>query len=172
MSPVTYHQQQKPQLSTRDRATLKGGNVSDFSDLASHGIIEVVGSDTYGRNIITIYACRFPQNTSFKFSNFLKYLTHTLDQFSSNDYVIVYFHQGLSTENRLPIKWFWSALKLLDRKYKRNIYLIHPTKFVRFLFHLFKPLKFGCKVRYVNCLDELSQYLHVDRLLIPTPVIE
>lgn len=163
-SPVTYHQP-----TTRESTSVV---TNDFSDLARHGIIEVVGSDTYGRNIITIYACRFPQSTSFNFNNFLKYLTHTLDQFSSNDYVIVYFHQGLSTENRPPIKWFWSALKLLDRKYKRNIYLIHPTKFVRFLFHLFKPLKFGCKVRYVNCLDELSQYLHVDRLLIPTPVIE
>lgn len=149
---------------------------TDFTDVSSHGILEVVGDDSYGRKIITIYACRIPSN--FNFNQFLKYLMFTLDQFVETDYVIVYFHHGLTSKNKPPLKWLWSAYKALDRKYKKNLknlYLIHPTKFIRFVFQFFKPLisvKFGRKIKYVNYLHELSPYLQVEQLLIPKQVIE
>lgn len=152
--------------------------VTDYSEISNLGILEVVGDDTYGRKIITIYACRIPSNASFNFNQFMQYLMFTLDQFVENDYVIVYFHHGLTSKNKPPLKWLWSAYKALDRKYKKNLknlYLIHPTKFIRFVFQFFKPLisvKFGRKIKYVNYLHELSQYLQVEQLLIPKQVIE
>ena len=48
------------------------GPGEDFSDIAKHGIVEVVGDDVYGRKVITIYACRLPSNKSLDFNHLLK----------------------------------------------------------------------------------------------------
>lgn len=44
----------------------------DFSDIARHGIIEVVGDDLAGRKIIVISACRLPCNKAFDHQRFLR----------------------------------------------------------------------------------------------------
>ena len=36
--------------------------VDDFSDVAQHKIVDVVGDDTYGRKVIVVSACRLPSN--------------------------------------------------------------------------------------------------------------
>ncbi len=43
---------------------------SDFSDIARHNIIEVVGDDVAGRKIIVISACRLPSNKSFDYNRY------------------------------------------------------------------------------------------------------
>ena len=40
----------------------------DFSDIARHGILEVVGDDAAGRKIIVISACRLPSNKNFDYT--------------------------------------------------------------------------------------------------------
>lgn len=114
----------------------------DFSDLAEHEIIEMVGDDSFGRKVITIYACRLPPSDNLDHNRLLRYILHTLDQFVENDYVLVYFHHGLNSGNKPPIKWLWTAFKAFDRRYKKNLknlYLVHPTNFIRILWQLFKP---------------------------------
>ncbi len=44
----------------------------DFSDIARHGIIEVVGDDVAGRKVIVISACRLPGNKNFDHQRFLR----------------------------------------------------------------------------------------------------
>ena len=44
----------------------------DFTDIARHGIIEVVGDDVAGRKVIVISACRLPGNKSFDHQRFLR----------------------------------------------------------------------------------------------------
>ena len=39
----------------------------DYSDIARHGIVEVVGDDVAGRKIIVISACRLPSNKNFDY---------------------------------------------------------------------------------------------------------
>ncbi|XP_015792370.1 rho GTPase-activating protein 8 [Tetranychus urticae] len=154
------------------------GPGEDFSDIAKHGIVEVVGDDVYGRKVITIYACRLPSNKSLDFNHLLKYLMYTLDQYVENDYTLVYFHYGLNSSNKPPLSWLWQAYKAVDRKYKKNLkslYLVHPTNFIRIVWKIFKPaisVKFGQKVRYVNYLEELKPHLHLEQLLIPKEVLE
>lgn len=50
--------------------TIQGTSIEDidFSDIARHGILEVVGDDVAGRKIIVISACRLPSNKSFDYA--------------------------------------------------------------------------------------------------------
>ncbi|XP_040564166.1 rho GTPase-activating protein 1 isoform X2 [Lepeophtheirus salmonis] len=150
----------------------------DFSDIASHGIVEVVGDDLAGRKIIVVYACRLPNNKNFNHQRFLRYLMYTLDQYVDIDYSLVYFHYGLTSKNKPPLRWLWEVYKALDRRYKKNLkslYLVHPTNFIRVVWSFFKPIisvKFGRKVQYVDCLNDLKQSMDMERIPIPVPVIE
>ena len=44
----------------------------DYADIAKYEIVEVVGDDSYGRKVITIYACRLPSNKELNHSRLLK----------------------------------------------------------------------------------------------------
>ncbi|KAA0190668.1 hypothetical protein HAZT_HAZT001831 [Hyalella azteca] len=150
----------------------------DFSDIAKHGIVDIVGDDPYGRKVVVVSACKLPSNKTFDHAKFLAYLMHTLDQYVEQDYSLVYFHFGLNRNNKPPFSWLWSVYKLLDRKYKKNLkalYLVHPTNFIRVVYNIFKPAisaKFGRKLLYVNYLQELQQHIDLKQLPIPACVKE
>ncbi|KAF2355569.1 Rho GTPase-activating protein domain [Trinorchestia longiramus] len=150
----------------------------DFSDIAKHGIVDIVGDDPYGRKVVVVSACKLPSNKTFNHNKFLAYLMHTLDQYVEQDYSLVYFHHGLNRNNKPPFSWLWSVYKLLDRKYKKNLkalYLVHPTNFIRIVYNIFKPaisVKFGRKLLYVNYLQELQQHIDLKQLPIPPCVKE
>jgi len=119
----------------------------DFADVAKHGIVDVVGDDTYGRKVIVVSACRLPSNKVLDHNRFLRYLMFTLDQFVEEDYSVVYFHHGLNSQNKPPFRWLLQAYRAFDRKYKKNLkalYLVHPTNFIRVVWQLFKPF-----IRYI-----------------------
>lgn len=44
----------------------------DFTDLAKYGIIEMGGVDTFGRSLITIYACKLPPANTIDHDKLLK----------------------------------------------------------------------------------------------------
>uniref|UniRef100_A0A1B6HD14 Rho-GAP domain-containing protein n=2 Tax=Homalodisca liturata TaxID=320908 RepID=A0A1B6HD14_9HEMI len=150
----------------------------DFSDVSTYGIVEVVGDDTAGRRVIVVSACRLPGNKELDHQRLLRYLMYTLDKFVEQDYSLVYFHHGLTSKNKPTISWLWQAYCAFDRKYKKNLkalYLVHPTNFIRIIWKIFRAVisvKFGRKMMYVNCLNELSQYLNLDQISIPQPVLE
>lgn len=151
----------------------------DFSDIARHNCVEVAGDDHLGRRIITIYACRLPADSNrLHHLRLLKYIMFTLNQFVDNDYVLVYFHVGLNSRNKPKLSFLYQAYRAFDRRYKKNLkalFLVHPTNFIRIVWQLFKPvisIKFGRKMRYVNYLNELEQYMHLEQLLIPKQVLE
>lgn len=45
-----------------------------------------------------------------------RYMKHVLDQYVENDYVIVYFHFGLTSKNKPKLSWLIQIYKELDRK--------------------------------------------------------
>ncbi|XP_003371176.1 Rho GTPase-activating protein 8 [Trichinella spiralis] len=61
-------------------------------------------------------------------------------------------------------------------KFKKNLkslILVHPTRLVKFMWTIFKPLvssKFEKKICYVNYLHELREYVHCDQLVIPKEI--
>ena len=68
---------------------------------------------------------------------------HTLHAYVDMDYSLVYFHFGLTSKNKPPLRWLWEVYKALDRRYKKNLkslYLVHPTNFIRVVWNFFKPI--------------------------------
>jgi Rho GTPase-activating protein 1 len=47
-------------------------SVEDFSDIASYGIVEVVGDDVAGRKIIVVSACKLPASRNFDHQRFMR----------------------------------------------------------------------------------------------------
>ncbi|MBN3303737.1 RHG01 protein, partial [Amia calva] len=149
-----------------------------FYDIARHQIVEVAGDDHYGRKVIVFSACRMPDHHVLDHHKLLGYLKHTLDKYVESDYTLIYFHHGLTSDNKPSLTWLRDAYREFDRKYKKNIkalYIVHPTMFVKTLLILFKPLiswKFGRKIFYMNYLSELEEYVKCEQLIIPTRVKE
>ncbi|XP_055021452.1 rho GTPase-activating protein 1 isoform X2 [Boleophthalmus pectinirostris] len=149
-----------------------------FYDIARHQIIEVAGDDNFGRKVIVFNACRMPPQHQLDHHKLLMYLKGTLDQYVESDYTLIYFHHGLTSENKPSLGWLRDAYREFDRKYKKNIkalYIVHPTMFIRTLLILFKPLisfKFGRKINYVNYLSELEDVVKCEQLVIPARVRE
>ncbi|KAI1718430.1 rhoGAP domain-containing protein [Ditylenchus destructor] len=151
----------------------------DFSDISKHEIVDVFGEgDLAGRPVIVIYAYRFPSNKTFDHLKFLRFVQFTLDKVVEMDYSIIYFHYGLRSNNKPPVNFLIKAYQMLDRRYKKNLkalYLVHPTKFIRFVWTVFKPLisyKFQEKMHYVNTLGELSAGISVSNMNLPQPIID
>ncbi|KAL4232466.1 Rho GTPase-activating protein 1 [Mactra antiquata] len=153
-------------------------DLGDYHDIARHGIIEVAGDDMYGRKVIVFSACKLPPKTDLNHQRLLEFMKLTLDQYVEVDYVIVYFHHGMTSKNKPKLSWMVQVYRELDRKYKKNLkalYLVHPTNFIRILWNIFKPIisaKFGRKVMYVNYLHELKAHLHFDQLKVPPLVLQ
>lgn len=131
-----------------------------------------------GRPIVVVYAYRLPSNKTFDHQKFLRYLQKTLDKLVELDYSIVYFHYGLRSHNKPPLKWLLQAYQILDRNYKKNLkalFIVHPTRFIKIVWKLFQPFissKFGQKVNYVNFLNELDSSIRVQSLNIPQPIYD
>ncbi|KAM4881324.1 rho GTPase-activating protein 8 [Thomomys bottae] len=148
-----------------------------FYDVARHGILQVAGDDHLGRCVVTFSCCRLPPSHQLNHQRLLEYLKYTLDRHVEKDYTIVYFHHGLSSQNKPSLRWLQGAYKEFDRKYKKNLkalYVVHPTSFIKVLWGIFKPLishKFGKKVTYFNRLSELREHLQCDQLPIPPEVL-
>ncbi|KAM4601791.1 rho GTPase-activating protein 1 [Polymixia lowei] len=149
-----------------------------FYDIARHQIIEVAGDDNFGRKVIVFNACRMPPHHELDHHKLLLYLKGTLDQYVESDYTLIYFHHGLTSDNKPSLSWVRDAYKEFDRKYKKNIkalYIVHPTMFIKTLLILFKPLisfKFGRKINYVSYLSELEDVVKCEQLVIPARVRE
>lgn len=149
----------------------------EFGDIARHGIIEMAGDDVFGRKVIVFSACKLPPKTELDHARLLEYMRHTLDQYVENDYIIVYFHHGMTSKNKPKLSWMVQVYRELDRKYKKNLkalYLVHPTNFIRILWSIFRPfisVKFGRKMMYINYLHELKEHLHFDQLKVPPMVL-
>ncbi|XP_056609862.1 rho GTPase-activating protein 1 [Triplophysa dalaica] len=149
-----------------------------FYDIARHHIVEVAGDDNFGRKVIVFNACRMPPQHELDHQKLLMYLKQTLDKYVESDYTLIYFHNGLTSENKPSLSWLRDAYREFDRKYKKNIkalYIVHPTMLIRTILILFKPIisfKFGRKINYINYLSELEEVVKCDQLVIPNRVRE
>lgn len=59
-----------------------------------------------------IYTCKLQYICLF----FCSYLKGTLDQYVESDYTLIYFHHGLTSENKPSLSWLRDAYREFDRK--------------------------------------------------------
>ncbi|CAH8594029.1 unnamed protein product [Schistosoma turkestanicum] len=150
---------------------------SDYPDISRLGVLQGAGDDKLGRKIIVFSACRLPAADLVDHQRLLMYITKTLEQYVSIDYVLIYFHFGLTNKNRPKFKWLVQAYRTFGRNFRKNLkalYIVHPTTGIKILWALFKPFissKMSNKVFYAETLSELEETLFVDQLPIPQRVL-
>lgn len=125
--------------------------------------IDFFGTDKQGQHIFAIFACLLPPKQEINNAAFIKFIIRKMESYVQNDYVLVYFHQGL--RDKPSINFLWGAYKELDRSFKKNLkslFVVHPTMFIKIVWNFFKPFiseKFKSKLVYVNSLKELTTTL-------------
>lgn len=90
----------------------------------------------------------------------------------------MYFHQGLKEDNKPSAQFLWNSYKELDRNFRKNLknlYVVHPTWFIRVIWNFFSPFiseKFRKKLVYISSLDELRQALGLSKLKLPDNICD
>ncbi|KJE97057.1 rho GTPase-activating protein 8 [Capsaspora owczarzaki ATCC 30864] len=169
-------------MSQLDEHSVKVGSYSqaleqaaavDFSAIQQYNIINHAGVDRLSRPVVVFNACNLPSSKQIDMNLLLQYIIVALDKVVESDYVIVYLHAGLNSDNRPGIGWVREVYKVFDRKYKKNLkalYIVHPSVWIKVIMGLVRPFissKFAQKLLYMSSLDQLSQYLHVDQMDVP-----
>ncbi|KAH8398712.1 hypothetical protein KR222_000413, partial [Zaprionus bogoriensis] len=137
---------------------------------------DFLGTDKQGRHIFGIYASRFPEKAQLE--DFVRQVIKEIEPFVENDYILVYFHQGLKEDNKPSAQFLWNSYKELDRNFRKNLknlYVVHPTWFIRVIWNFFSPFisdKFRKKLVYISSLDELRQALGLNKLKLPDNICE
>ncbi|KAM4735636.1 bcl-2/adenovirus E1B 19 kDa-interacting protein 2-like protein isoform 2-T2 [Anableps anableps] len=134
-----------------------------------------------GMNAIILFtSCYLPENTvenyEYVMENLFRYIVGTLDLMVSENYVLVYLC-AMAPRNKLPaIKWLHQCYTSIDRRLKKDLkglLVVHPAWYIKALITLVKPFisdKFSRKIRFVQNLQQLSQFLPTDRLQIPDAI--
>ncbi|XP_036337737.1 rho GTPase-activating protein 68F isoform X2 [Rhagoletis pomonella] len=137
---------------------------------------DFLGTDKQGRHIFAIYASRFPEKSQME--KFICDVIKEIEPFVENDYILVYFHQGLREHSKPSAQLLWNSYKELDRNFRKNLknlYVVHPTLFIRFVWKFFSPFisdKFRQKLVYISSLDELRQALGLSKIKVPDSVCD
>lgn len=147
--------------------------------LAESGFIDMCGTDRQGAYVFAIYAYRLPAQALLggDTAAITNYIIDTMQSYVTNDYSIVYFHQGMRENSKPPASFLWNAHKELDRSFKKNLkqlYVVHPTWWIRtvwYLFRSFVSVKFKNKIVYTANLAELRQALGANQLKVPQEIV-
>ncbi|XP_034480316.1 rho GTPase-activating protein 68F isoform X1 [Drosophila innubila] len=137
---------------------------------------DFLGTDKQGRPIIGIYASRFPEKSQLE--GFVRQIIKEIEPYVKNDYIFVYFHQGLKDDKKPSAQFLWNSYKELDRDFRKNLktlYVVHPTWFIRVIWNFFSPFisdKFRKKLVYISSLDELRQALGLNKLKLPDTICD
>uniref|UniRef100_A0A3B5MVS2 BCL2 interacting protein like n=1 Tax=Xiphophorus couchianus TaxID=32473 RepID=A0A3B5MVS2_9TELE len=134
-----------------------------------------------GMNAIILFtSCYLPENTvedyEYVMENLFRYIVGTLDLMVSENYLLVYLC-AMAPRNKLPaIKWLHQCYTSIDRRLKKDLkglLVVHPAWYIKALITLVKPFisdKFSRKIRFVQNLEQLSQFVPTDRLQIPEAI--
>lgn len=145
----------------------------DWRDIAEWNVVSVGGVDKLSRPVVVFSCANLPPKKTVDMDRLLQYMKLQLDKIVESDYSIVYFHHGLSSQNKPGINWIKRVYFGFDRKYKKNLkamYVVHATTFVRVILGLCRPFissKFGKKLTWISQLSELEQYIHIEQIDIP-----
>ncbi|KAL0962303.1 hypothetical protein UPYG_G00338320 [Umbra pygmaea] len=127
-------------------------------------------------DIIVFSSCYLPQNTIENYQvvmdNLFRYLVGTLDLMVENSYVIVYLC-ATAQRNKIPaIGWLRECYTTIDRRLRKNLqnlYVVHPTWYIKGLITIIKPFlstKFSRKLQFIDSLQQLSEHIPTERVQI------
>ncbi|XP_011404648.2 PREDICTED: protein prune homolog [Amphimedon queenslandica] len=104
------------------------------------------------------------------------YVLSVVEKLVVDDYVIVYLHSGAPRNSMPGIQWFHRFYRMIDRRLRKNLknlFIVHPSFWVKTMLRLLRPFisrKFYRKVSHINSLKELNEQVKLDAMLIPEAV--
>ncbi|MBN3300016.1 BNIP2 protein, partial [Amia calva] len=131
-----------------------------------------------GLNAIIVFSsCYLPENSiedyEYVMDNLFRYIIGTLDLMVSENYIIVYLN-GMSPRNKMPsIKWLRQCYLTIDRRLRKNLkglLVVHPSWYIKALITIIKPfisVKFSRKLRFMNSLRELGEFIPMEHVQVP-----
>lgn len=130
--------------------------------------------------IILFTSCYLPENTiedyEYVMDNLFRYIVGTLDLMVSENYLLVYLC-AMAPRNKVPpIKWLHQCYTSINRRLKKDLkglLVVHPAWYIKALITVIKPFiseKFGRKIRFIQSLQELSEFIPTERLQIPDSI--
>ncbi|XP_037933474.1 myb-like protein O [Teleopsis dalmanni] len=151
--------------------------IEPYKRVLSHGGYLKAG----GQNAIVIFcACHLPDRSrtdyNYVMDNLFLYVVKTLEQLVTDDYILIYLHGGSNRRNVPPFPWLKRWYQLLDRRLRKslkNLYLVHPTFWIKSIVWMARPFvsaKFWRKLIYVKSLQELGTHVAVEKAAIPEKV--
>ncbi|XP_035476111.2 BCL2/adenovirus E1B 19 kDa protein-interacting protein 2-like isoform X7 [Scophthalmus maximus] len=128
-------------------------------------------------DIIVFSSCYLPQNRLENYQhvmdNLFRYVVGTLDLMVAENYVMVYLCAGGQKDKLPEFSWLRECYTTIDRRLRKNLkffYVVHPTWYIKALITIIKPFissKFSRKLRFINSLQELSDFLPTEHVQIP-----
>ncbi|KAA8584444.1 hypothetical protein FQN60_008229 [Etheostoma spectabile] len=152
--------------------------IESYMRVISHG-----GYYGNGANAIIVFAaCFLPDSDREDYheimENLFLYVISTLELMVAEDYMIVYLN-GATPHRRMPgLGWLKKCYHMIDRRLRKNLksfIILHPSWFIRTILAITKPFistKFSSKIKYVNSLDELQEFIPMDCIQIPECIIK
>lgn len=105
-----------------------------------------------------------------------RYVIKTLEQFVTEDYILIYLHGGSNRNTVPPLPWLKKCYHLLDRRIRKslkNLYMVHPTFWLKSVVWMARPFissKFWRKLVYIRTLDDLYRIIPVEKAAVPEKV--
>ena len=151
-------------------------SVNPYRQVLSHG-----GYYGEGLNAIVVFsACYLPDSRladyPYIMDNLFLYIVSTLDLLVAEDYMIIFFNSGCSRKNFPALKWLKKCYQMIHRRLRKNLkelVIVHPSWYIRFIFGFFKPFissKFRKKVKVVPTLHRLADLVSLESVVIPDAV--
>jgi len=176
-------QQTTIDLSAREAAEaryeelLRRAHTEDLSEVSGVGFLYQSGYDRLGRPVIVLCGKWFPVE-QVDMDKVILYIIKLLDSIVENDYVMVYFHTRVASNNIPPLSWIKELYYMLTYKYKKNLksfYIIHPTMLAKILtwwFSSFLAPAIKKKLYTLDGIEHLYAVVARDQLEIPAYINE
>ncbi|GAM24981.1 hypothetical protein SAMD00019534_081560, partial [Acytostelium subglobosum LB1] len=149
------------------RSLMDRAQLEDFNDIEALQCFFQVGTDTHdGSPVFLLIGSSLPVGKE-GLNKLLAYMCKLLEPIvTGSQYTLVYSHHLLSADSTPDRAWLMNTYNLLPRNYKKNLknmYIIHPSTWLRMMFMALSPFmseKVWNKVVYIDYLQELPNTLN------------
>lgn len=156
---------------------LRRAQTEDLREISGIGFLYQSGYDRLGRPVIVLCGKWFPASEC-DLEKVTLYIINLLDSIVENDYVLIYFHTRVQTNNVPPLAWLRELYYMLTYKYKKNLkafYIVHPTmltKIMTWWFSSFLAPAIKKKLFILEGIEHLYAVIAKDQLEIPAYINE
>ena len=131
--------------------------------------------------VVLIFGKYLPLRTTENYEKILKelffYILSLLDGLIFDQYILIYFHSGVSTHHLPNQEWIRQFYEMINEKMKKSLidlYIVEPTQWVKTMLKLSKPFiskKFFHKIKYISSIAELFRRVPIDSNVIPVDIL-